>query len=450
MKNEAVLVTLLVQLVVIVMIARVAGLIGRRLGHPIVVGEILAGLFLGPSFLGRAFPSAFAMLFPPEGHPGSTTQIIYLMSQIGLIFLMFLIGMEFDFGNVRAHGKSAALVSIMGIALPFALGCGFGIWLHPWFPQTNSLAFCLFIGTAISITAIPILGRIMIEFNLTRTDVGVLTITAAAIDDALGWICLAVVSAIVTSKLNGYATAEMIGLVCLLALTLAKVVRPVAIRLIGKELKNRADSGISLNALAVLIVVILGSAAITNKIGISSLFGPFMLGAILYDQQEFREAVFHRMKDFITVFFLPIFFTFTGLHTDMGSLGSGIMWAALGLLLFVSFFGKFVGCFFAAKLSGLGNRQSAAIGIMMNTRALMGLIAANIGREMGAIPAPVYCMLAPHVCFEHDGDVSGAAAFDPGDRASCSVHRLRVRAQQAKNGSGCSGAGEGRYLRLTT
>jgi len=118
-----------------------------------------------------------------------------------------------------------------------------------------------------------------------------------------------------------------------------------------------------------------------------------MLGAVLYDQVKFREAVFHHMKDFITAFFLPIFFTFTGLHTDMGSLGSGIMWVALGLLLFVSFFGKFVGCFFAAKLSGFKNRQAAAIGIMMNTRALMGLIAANIGREMGAITQPVYCML---------------------------------------------------------
>lgn len=393
MKNEAVLVALLIQLVVIVLIARIAGLIGRRLGHPIVVGEILAGLFLGPSFLGRAFPGAFAVLFPPEGHAGSTTQIIYLMSQIGLIFLMFLIGLEFDFGNVRAHGKSAALVSVSGIVLPFALGLGFGVWLHPWFPQTNALAFSLFIGTAISITAIPILGRIMIEFNLTRTDVGVLTITAAAIDDALGWMCLAVVSAIVTSKLNGLATAEMIGWVALLAIGLAKFVRPIALRLIQKEMKNLTGAGIGLNALAILVVSILGCAAITNKIGISSLFGPFMLGAILFDQVEFREAVFHRMKDFITVFFLPIFFTFTGLHTDMGSLGSGIMWMALGILLFVSFFGKFVGCFFAAKLSGLGNKQSAAIGIMMNTRALMGLIAANIGRELGAIPTPVYCML---------------------------------------------------------
>ncbi|MDR3690257.1 MAG: cation:proton antiporter [Fimbriimonas sp.] len=392
MKDEALLVTLLAQLIVIVMIARVAGQVGRRLGHPIVVGEILAGLFLGPSFLGKAFPKAFDVLFPPAGHPGSTNQVIYLMSQIGLVFLMFLIGLEFDFGNVKKHYRSAGLVSISGIILPFALGVGFGMWLHPQFPQTNETAFCLFIGTAVSITAIPILGRMLIEFNLTRTDVGVLTITAAAIDDAMGWIGLAVVSAIVSSKVNPMATTQMVVLTALLAVFLMKILRPLAIRAIQKEFTTRGGH-MSLNGLAILIVAILGCATITNKIGISSLFGPFMLGAVLYDQVEFRESVFHHMKHFVTAFFLPIFFTFTGLHTDMGTLGSGIMWIALGLLLFVSFFGKLVGCFFAAKLSGFKNRQAAAIGVMMNTRALMGLIAANIGREMGAITPPVYCML---------------------------------------------------------
>ena len=391
MKNELILVTLLVQMIVIVLIARVAGIVGRRLGHPIVVGEILAGLVLGPSFLGRAFPAAFRILFPPEG-PGSTNQVIYMMSQIGLIFLMFLIGIEFDFGNVKSHGRSAGLVSLVGIVLPFVLGGAFGVWLHPQFPATNPVAFSLFIATAVSITAIPILGRILIEFNLTKTDVGVLTITAAAIDDALGWICLAVVSAIVSSKLDPLATLRMVGEVLLLASVLLKVVRPAAIKAIDKEFVKR-NGEFSLNALAALIVAILTTAAITNKIGISSLFGPFMLGATLYDQLAFRQAVFGTMKNFVTAFFLPIFFTFTGLHTDMGSLGSPQMWVALGLLLFVSMFGKFVGCFFAAKLSGFQNRQAAAIGIMMNTRALMGLIAANIGREMGAVAPPVYCML---------------------------------------------------------
>ena len=390
MKNEALLVTLLIQLIVIVLIARVAGQVGRRLGHPIVVGEILAGLILGPSFLGKAFPSAFHALFPPDGS-GSTNQVIYMVSQIGLIFLMFLIGMEFDFGNIKAHGKSAGLVSIMGIVLPFVLGVGFGIWLHPQFPETNQTAFCLFIGTAVSITAIPILGRILIEFNLTRTNVGVLTITAAAIDDALGWVCLAVVSAIVSARLNALATVEMIALVALFAVALVAGLRPLAISWIRRLPDENGNLGLA--GLATLIVAILACAVATNKIGISSLFGPFMLGAILFDQEEFRERVFRQMKGFVTAFFLPIFFTFTGLHTDMGSLTTPLMWIALALLLFVSFFGKLVGCTLAARLSGFAPRQAMAIGVMMNTRALMGLIAANIGRELGAVTPPVYCML---------------------------------------------------------
>jgi len=390
-KNEAVLVVLLLQLIVIVIVARVAGMIGRRFGHPIVVGEILAGLILGPSFLGKAFPAAFAALFPPSG-PFATNQIIYMISQVGLVFLMFLIGIEFDFGMVKKHGRSAGLVSISGIVLPFALGVAFGIWLHPQFPEINKTAFCLFIGTAISITAIPILGRILIEFNLTRTDVGVLTITAAAIDDALGWICLAVVSAIVGANLNLFATLQMIGFVALLTVALIFIVRPAAAKLISKELRNN-EGKLSLNGLATLIAAILISAAITNKIGISSLFGPFLLGAVLYDQEHFKEEVFNSMKGFITAFFLPIFFCFTGLHTDMGTLGSSLMWIALGLLLLVSFVGKFVGGFITARISGFKNKEAAAIGAMMNTRGLMGLIGANIGREMGAINAPVYCML---------------------------------------------------------
>jgi len=187
-------------------------------------------------------------------------------------------------------------------------------------------------------------------------------------------------------------TVQMMLYTVLFAIFLIKVFRPLAAKAIKSEF-TRTEGKLSLNGLAVVIVAIMLCATVTNKIGISSLFGAFMLGAVLFDQEQFREAIYHHMRDFITAFFLPIFFTFTGLHTDMGSLGSGIMWVALGLLLFVSFFGKLVGCFFAAKLSGFGTRQSAAIGVMMNTRALMGLIAANIGRELGAITQPVYCML---------------------------------------------------------
>lgn len=385
-KAEAFLLTIIIQLAVIIAVARLAGNAARRLGHPMVVGEVLAGLILGPSFLGRLFPTLSAALFPP-----STGEVINIISQIGLILLMFLIGLEFDFGHIRAHGRTSALVALCGIVLPFALGLGIGTWMQPYFPGTNAMAFSLFLATALSITAIPVLGRVMVEFNIQRTGIGVLTITAAAIDDALGWILLAVVAASVVAQFDPLLTLRMVLLTLVFAAVMGLVVRPVAVRWIAKAVDK--SGRLSLDALAVVFVAMFAAAAVTNLIGIFSVFGAFVLGAVLYDQDRFREAVFHRLKDFVSAFFLPVFFTFTGLRTDMGSLGTGVMWLFFLVILAAAFAGKIVGCGIAARWSGLGPRQAACVGIMMNARGLMGLIAANVGLQMNAVPPPVYCML---------------------------------------------------------
>ncbi|MCC2671750.1 MAG: sodium/hydrogen exchanger [Armatimonadetes bacterium] len=386
-KTEAVLLAVILQLVVIIAVARLAGILSRRLGHPMVVGEVLAGLLLGPSVLGRLLPTFSEALFP-----ASTSGVINIISQIGLILLLFLIGLEFDFGHIRSHGKTAAVVAISGIALPFALGLALAHWMQPYFPGVNPTGFSLFIATAHSITAIPVLGRVLVEFNIQRTQIGTLTITSAAIDDALGWVLLAAVAAIVGSKFDPLAAARMVLLTLVFGGVMVLVVRPLLIRWIRGEMR-RQKGQLSLNGLALVFVVMFACAAITNLIGIFSIFGAFVLGAVLYDQQAFREAVFQRLKDFVTAFFLPIYFTFTGLHTDMGTLGTGVMWGFLAALLVASFLGKFVGCGVAARFSGLAGREAACVGIMMNTRGLMGLIAANVGLQMGAIPTPVYCML---------------------------------------------------------
>lgn len=386
-QTESTLLIITLQLVVIIAIARVAGNISRRFGHPIVVGEIMAGLILGPSFLGRLFPDVSKVLFPT-----SINEIINVISQLGLIFLMFLIGLEFDFGHIKTHGKTAALVAVCGIALPFLLGLLVGWCMLPYFPGINKIGFLLFLATALSITAIPILGRVMVEFNIQRTELGVLTITAAAMDDALGWILLAVVAAVVGAHFDPLITLRMVTLTLLFAVGMGMIVRPLLIRWIRTATDARTGE-LSLNALATILVIMFLCAVATNLIGIFSIFGAFILGAVLYDQDHFREAVFQRLKDFITAFFLPIFFTFTGLHTNMGSLGAGIMWMFLIAVLAASFIGKFVGCAVAARLSGLPSRQAACVGIMMNARGLMGLIAANVGLQMGAIPEQVYCML---------------------------------------------------------
>lgn len=385
--TEAVLLRVILQLAVIIAAARVAGHWSRRLGHPMVVGEIVAGLLLGPSFLGRLLPGFSHALFPDF-----TAPIINIISQLGLILLMFLIGLEFDFGHVRTHGKTAALVAVCGIVLPFGLGLLLGRWMAPAFPQVNATGFSLLLATALSITAIPVLGRVMVEFNIQRTEIGTLTITAAAIDDALGWILLAVVAAIVGAQFDPGATLRMVLLTGLFGLFMGLVARPLCIRGIRKAMA-RGQGYLSLDALAVVFTAIFAAAAVTNVIGIFSVFGAFVLGAVLYDQEEFREAVFLRLKDFVTAFFLPVFFTYTGLHTDMRSLGSGVMWLFLAAVLAASFVGKFTGCALAARWNGLKPRQAACVGMMMNARGLMGLIAANVGLQMNAIPPEVYCML---------------------------------------------------------
>ena len=386
-KTEALLLAVILQLAVIIAVARVAGTLARRLGHPMVVGEILAGLVLGPSLLGRLLPGVSHALFP-----ASTSGVINIISQLGLILLLFLIGLEFDFGHIRTHGKTAALVAISGIAVPFALGLGLARWMQPHFPGTNPTGFSLFLATALSITAIPVLGRVLVEFNIHRTQIGTLTITAAAIDDALGWILLAGVAAIVSSHFEPLAAVRMVLLTLLFGGVMGWLVRPLLVRWIRDEMR-RHEGQLSLNGLAVLFVVLFTCAAVTNLIGIFSIFGAFVLGAVLYDQHEFREAVFVRLKDFVTAFFLPVYFTFTGLRTDIGGLGTLTLWGFLGAVLLASFVGKFAGCGIAARLSGLTARPAACVGMMMNARGLMGLIAANVGLQMGAIPNEVYCML---------------------------------------------------------
>ncbi|MFN3324827.1 MAG: cation:proton antiporter [Bryobacteraceae bacterium] len=384
---ESVLLQVIIQLIVIIAAARITGQIFRRMGQPVVCGEIAAGLILGPSLFGRFFPEAFQTVFDP-----SVSETFSILSQVGLVLLMFLIGLEFDFGHLSGNGPTALSVSLAGIVFPFILGFGLGYWMHGALEFDGSwFNFSLFMAAAMSITAIPILGRIMIELNLHRTRIGSLTISAAAIDDASGWIILALVTAIVRATLDPLRMAAMIGGVVAYGLIMVLLVRPILCRWAQRQLQKRGD--LSLNAQAILLILVFLSAAATNLIGIFSIFGAFMLGAILYDQTELRKAVNQRLQDFVTVFFLPIFFTYTGLRTDIGSMTGATMWAFCGAVLGAAILGKFGGCTLAARLSGLPIRESAMIAVMMNTRALMELIVINIGYDLGIIPKPVFFML---------------------------------------------------------
>ncbi|MCI0705708.1 MAG: cation:proton antiporter [Planctomycetia bacterium] len=404
---EHLLLPVLVQLVIIIAAARCFGAVARRLGQPSVVGEIIAGLLLGPSLFGWLYPELFSAVFLPAlpGVEQSLTdaalpKIFTVIAQIGLIFLLFLVGLEFEANHVREKGRAAVLISVVGIAIPFALGAALAPLIHPYLePHPASggkpvslLGLALFLGVALSITAIPVLGRIMMELGITRTRVGAITITAAAVDDVLGWILLASVAAAVQANFDPLETLRMIGLTAAFALFMLFAARPVLVRYFTHSLRTN-HGRLSPTALTVLLVAILLSAIATNLIGIFAVFGPFVLGAVLSDQEDLRHAASAKLRDVVNGFFVPVFFTYTGLRTDIGSLHGATMWLVCGGVVVAGVVGKLAGCGLAARISGFSWKEAGIIGAMMNARGLIALVVINAGYELGVVPKSLYCVL---------------------------------------------------------
>ena len=388
-KTEALLFFTLMQLAIIIGLARLAGVVARKLGQAQSVGEIIAGILLGPSLLGWLAPEMFAFVFRSVPSDPMT-----IMSQIGLILLMFQIGMDFDFSHLSEPENRRVVISVatMGIALPFILGLGLGYFSAPHLAASSeTTAYALFIATAMSITAVPILGRIMGEFDLTRTRLGVVTITSAAINDVIGWVLLAVVTAMTLASFSAGDTAfKLVGLVSYAAI-LWWAVRPLLLRV----LRSVHPDGRALppNLLAFMFAAIFLSAMVTYKLGVFAIFGGFMLGVLVYDQHDFVAAWKEKVERFVSVFFLPIFFTYTGLRTDIGALASPEAWGWCALVLLVATLGKFGGCYWAGRWAGCSRVEAKVIGIMMNTRALMELVVINVGYDLGVISGPVFTML---------------------------------------------------------
>ncbi len=385
---ESFLLRILLQLVVIIGAARIGAWLFGKLGQPQVVGEIAAGLLLGPSVLGQLAPGLVDTLFPTE-----TAVVFRSLSELGLMLLMFLIGTEFDFSHLRRVGRTSLGVASLGIALPFVLGTALAWWMFPYVaPDTNRLGFVLIIAVALSITAIPILGRIMIELDIHRSRLGTLTITAAAIDDALGWILLAAVSTLIHGAFELQAIFVML-LMTLVFVASCWVLASFVIRNMTDTFLDRDSGELGVSGLSLILIAIFLSAMATNAIGIFSIFGPFVLGAMLSEQVRLCSAIQSRLQVIVYALFLPIFFTFTGLRTDIGLLDSWWQWLLCGALVLAATVGKMAGCGLAARFGGLSWRASGCVALMMNTRALMGLIAINVGRDMGVIPDSVFCML---------------------------------------------------------
>ena len=388
---------LLVQLVVIILAARAGAIVARWLRQPSVVGEIVAGLLLGPSALGAVAPGLSAAIFGGGVGGGELEAALTGFSQLGLILLLFLVGIEFDFSHIRRQGGLAGAVSLAGIVAPFGLGIGLAVLMAPRLgalgaeAAIDTRAFALFLGTAMSITAIPILGRILIEMGMQHTPLGATVIASAACDDAVGWTLLAAVSAIAVGQFELAHVAGMVVATLGMAAVMFVVVRPLLLPRL--ERRVGADGRLPLGMLSLTLALLLVSAYATSRIGIFAIFGAFLLGAALSGSPRVRDAFASQLSDFVTVFFLPIFFTYTGLRTNIGSLGSLEAWGWCAAVLAVAVTGKWGGCGLAARLGGLTAGEAACVGVLMNTRALMELIVINVGMDLGVIPPAVYCML---------------------------------------------------------
>lgn len=379
----------LLQLIVIIVIARVAGQVARKMGQPRAVGEMVAGLILGPSLFGHFFPEISEFLF----HSVSPLPIS-IISQIGLILLMFQIGMSFDFSHLtdQKNRRAVSWISVTSIALPFALGFGLGQWSAPYLASGIApMPYSLFVGIAFSITAVPILGRIMAEFGLTQTHVGAIAISAAAVNDVVGWLLLAVISALSLAQFSLVNTLAQLGLLAIYVAVCWLVVRPLLRRLINRSdlTQNRLPGDLMAAILAVTFI----SSIATFKIGIFAIFGGFMMGVLVHDMPEFVALWKKSVGDFVMVFFLPIFFTYTGLRTNIAGLDTSSLWTWCLIFILGAMVGKLGGAYFGARMAGLDKYQSSTIGILMNTRALMELIVLNIGYDLGFIPRNVFTML---------------------------------------------------------
>lgn len=379
----------LMQLAIIVLVARFAGNVARKFGQTRAVGEIIAGLMLGPSLFGSLFPGTFDYVF--HSIPIAPLNVI---SQLGLVLLMFQIGMDFDFSHLTERKNKNAVVGISAasIALPFALGYGVGIASAPYIaPEVPVLPYALFVGTALAITAVPILGRILREFGLNRTRVGAIVISSAAINDVAGWTLLAIITSLSIAHFSLAATLEQISLIVLFVILAWFVLRPLVLAVISKFDLN--GDRIPQNLLAIILALIFLCGMLTYKLGIFAIFGGFALGVLVHDQTKFVELWKRNIGEFVIVFFLPVFFTFTGLRTSIGGLTTSTLWFWCLLLIVAAVVGKVVGAYVAARMSKISHDESVSIGVLMNTRALMELIVVNIGFEHGFIPQNVYTML---------------------------------------------------------
>jgi Kef-type K+ transport system membrane component KefB len=377
---------ILLAMALVILTARVLGALFSRLRQPPVVGEVLAGILLGPSLLGRLAPEVSAFVLP-----ASVAPFLSILAQVGVILYMFLVGLELDLSMLRQRTHTTVAISHASIVAPFLLGAALALLLYPRLSSSDVpfTYFALFSGVAMSVTAFPVLARILTDRGLQSTRMGAIALTCAAVDDVTAWCLLALVVSVVNSRVGGGFLT--IGFTIAYLVAMFSLARPV----VGRIVRRHEERGGELDktVLSVVFVVMLVSALTTEIIGIHAVFGAFALGAIIPAQSRLARELRHRLEDFVVVLLLPAFFAYTGLRTQVGLVSGADEWLLCLLVLVTACVGKFGGTYVAARVTGLGWQDSAALGVLMNTRGLMELIVLNIGLDLRVISPALFAML---------------------------------------------------------
>jgi len=384
---ESPLAHLFIQILIIIAASRVMARASVRLGFPEVIGEMAAGILLGPSLFGLLAPEAFSFVFP-----ANSLGTLKLLSQVGICFFMFAVGMELNVRHLRNRARTAVAVSHSSILVPFLFGVVLAYVLFKDLagPQATFNAFALFMGISMSITAFPVLARIIQERGMTGTVLGSTAITCAAVDDVTAWSILAFVICVArSSTMDAALLTLLLALLFVVCMTFA--VRRTLPALFGSEALRREEP--SNGTLAIVILLIIAAAMTTEAIGIHALFGAFLAGTIMPDMAGFREKINSRVQKFSSALLLPLFFAFTGLRTQIGLLDDIEGWLLCLLIIAVATLGKLGASAVAARITGMNWRESLQLGALMNTRGLMELIALNIGYDLKILSPRIFTML---------------------------------------------------------
>mgnify|MGYP006272779915 CR=1 FL=1 len=376
----------LLALAAIIVTSRLVGVAFRHLGQPSVIGEVFGGILLGPSLLGSVAPSLYALLLP-----SSVAPFLGTYAQIGVILYLFLVGLELDLGILRTSGQAALAISHASIVVPFFLGSCLALVLYPAL-STSAVpftVFALFLGVSLSVTAFPVLARILTDQGISRSRMGALALTCAAIDDVTAWCLLAVVVSIAQSDLSD--AVRTVALTGAFVVVVLKFVAPVVRQRLLPRIEQAPD--LTRTSLSIIFSAILLSAMTTEFIGIHGFFGAFLFGAIIPHSSRIAGELTRRLDDIVAVLLLPAFFAYTGMRTQIGLVSGAGNWLLCAAIIAVACVGKFGGTVMAARFSGLGWRDASALGVLMNTRGMVELIVLNLGLDLGVISPTLFTML---------------------------------------------------------